>query len=131
MRLAIQGPGVAADSTPRGGRLNLDLRLTGLDAGATYTFAVTLVPVDVLMDGSDGDRIERATTFAGSDGTSDLVLRDIPLGRYRVAATLDGAAVRARVTDSQSRTYGTADVLFDGGFLTCGEELHSNVDITF
>lgn len=135
MRLAIQGPGLNPDSSPRGGRIDFDLRLTGLDASATYAFALELEPVDALMDGSKGETIVRSATFPGSEGTSDLVLQDIPLGAYRVRVSLSGpegsGALQARVTNPESRAYGTDVVLFDGGFLTCGEELRSNVDVTF
>ncbi len=132
LSLAIQGANAHPDGSPYGGKLDVELR--GFTPG-TYQGTVTLVPQGPLMDGSTGRTIAlQGSVDIGGGGMAGFTVQDISLGKYAVTAELTDAAgavtaVRVRV-DNDSPHRGTNIVTFDGGFLTCGEELRSNLDLT-
>jgi hypothetical protein len=131
----VSGPPVTADGHPYGGKLDVGLRMGGLVSGNQYTINLVLEPDGPLMDGSTGARLTIPFSFV-STGSSIVrfIAPDLPLGRYLASATLTGPdgrsqVLRARTVSDASQHYGTNVVAFDGGFLICGDEYYTNLEL--
>lgn len=107
-----------------GGSLKLEFDNSAVPFGGDKPIDVELVPDGPLLDGSQGQTVTKRTTVFSSQNYQGMV-RDVPVGRYRMRAYLveNGARTPLRLTtQDDARTLQQEITMMFDGFTECGHK---------